>query len=177
MDVIWTNNGQYRRVEYASEADLETAILEVQRELFGINRIYLPVKKKIGAKGGQQNIPDGYLIDLSEPQPRLYVVENELASHDPLRHIAVQILQFSLSFESEPIQVKKVLLGALKERPEQESRCRKYAHGHSFRNLDHMFEWLVFESPFVALVVIDDLVADLENILAKKFQFGVTLLR
>ena len=36
-----------------SEADLEVAILEVQRELFGIDRIYLPVKKKIG-----KNIPD-----------------------------------------------------------------------------------------------------------------------
>jgi hypothetical protein len=35
--------------------------------------------------------PDGYLIDPSGQVPRLYVVENELAAHDPLRHIAVQI--------------------------------------------------------------------------------------
>jgi hypothetical protein len=52
------------------------------------------VKKKIGKKGGLRNIPDGYLIDLSDAKPRLFVVENELAVHDPLRHIAVQILQF-----------------------------------------------------------------------------------
>ena len=62
------------------------------------------IKKKIGAKGGQRNIPDGYLLDLSGVKPRLYVIENELASHEPLRHIAVQILEFSLSFETDQRQ-------------------------------------------------------------------------
>jgi hypothetical protein len=46
------------------------------------------------------------------------VVENELQAHDPLRHIAVQILQFSLSFESEPLGVKKILLDALQTQQE-----------------------------------------------------------
>ena len=32
-------------------ADLEKAILAVQADLFGPTRIYLPIKKKIGAKG------------------------------------------------------------------------------------------------------------------------------
>lgn len=131
----------------------------------------------IGAKGGQRNIPDGYLIDLTGSKPRLFVVENKLASHDPLRHVAVQILQFSISFESEPIGVKKVLFGALKERPEQRELCRQYAEDHGFRNLDHLLEWLVFESPFAALVIIDDLVADLENVLVKKFQFAVEVMQ
>lgn len=177
VDVIWTKNGQYQRDDYANEADLESSILLVQTELFGVNRVYLPVKKKIGAKGGQRNIPDGYLIDISGPKPSLYVVENELESHDPLRHIAVQILQFSLSFQSERILVKKVLLNALSDRPEQQESCRKYAQSHGFRNLDHMLEWLVFESPFAALVVIDELVPDLEYILAKSFNFGVEVLQ
>src|SRR5262249_42854725 len=101
MSVLWTKTGAYKSVSYGSEADLESAIVQVQRELFGPNRFYLDIKKKIGARGGIRNIPDGYLIDLNGSKPRLYVVENELAAHDPLRHIAVQILQFSLSFESE----------------------------------------------------------------------------
>ena len=177
MSQIWTSQGAFQKVQYKSEADLESAIEQVQDDLFGANRIYLPVKKKIGAKGGQQNIPDGYLLDLNGPKPQLFVVENELAAHDPLRHIAVQILQFSLSFESEPIKVKKILLGALKDRPKDEAACREYALSHGFRNLDHMLEWLVFESPFAALVIIDDLVADLENVLASKFKFGVEVLQ
>jgi hypothetical protein len=50
MYMIWTTNGSYKRAGYADEADLEAAIIEVQRDLFGANRIYLDVKKKIGTR-------------------------------------------------------------------------------------------------------------------------------
>lgn len=176
MDCIWTERGLYKRAGYRKEADLEAAILQVAGELFGRNRIYLDVKKKIGAKGGQRNIPDGYLIDLNGSKPRLFVVENELAVHDQLRHVAVQILQFSLSFEAEPRTVKKVLLDALHEQPDARKQCERYAENNEFRNLDHLLESLVFEAPFAALVIIDDIAEDLENILVRKFQFGVEVL-
>ena len=176
MSVIWTPTGVYRRATYESEAELEQAILQVQESLFGPSRIYLPVKKKIGVKGGVRNVPDGYLIDLTVQQPRLYVVENELAAHDPLRHIAVQVLQFSLSFESEGRGVKTILFNALQDRPELRQKCEKYAKAKNFRNLDHLLEYMVFEAPFAALVVIDELPENLENVLAKKFQFGVEVI-
>src|SRR5438105_2831532 len=127
MSIIWTAKGPYRRSGYASEADLEGAILQVKDELFGAGRIYLDVKRKIGAKGSIHNVPDGYLLDLTGGKPRLYVVENELASHDPLRHIAVQILQFSLSFKEEPRAVKSILYQALNERPDAKTRCEDYS--------------------------------------------------
>jgi hypothetical protein len=85
------------------------------------------------------------------------VVENELASHEPLRHIAVQILEFSLSFEAEPRAVKTILYDALKNQPEALQKCEAYAASHTFRNLDHLLEMLVFETPFAALVVIDEI--------------------
>ena len=176
MHMIWTSNGSYKRSGYADEADLEAAIIEVQHELFGANRIYLDVKKKIGTKGVMRNIPDGYLIDLNHKEPRLYVVENELKAHDPLRHIAIQILQFSLSFESEPRTVKTILFDALQMQQDAVKQCEKYASGHNYRNLDHLLEWLVFEGPFTALVIIDEMPDNLENILMKKFQFGVEVL-
>lgn len=174
---IWTKNGTYEAVSYANEADLESSIVEVQQQLFGANRIYLDIKRKIGAKGGIRNIPDGYLIDLNGSKPRLFVVENELAAHDPLRHIAVQILQFSLSFESEPITIKKFLLEALSDVPEVKAKCEAYAAANKFRNLDHLLESLVFEGPFAALAIIDEVPDNLENILAKRFQFGVEVLQ
>jgi hypothetical protein len=59
MYMVWTTNGSYQRSWYADEADLEAAIIEVQRDLFDANRIYLDVKKKIGTKGVMRNIPDG----------------------------------------------------------------------------------------------------------------------
>ena len=39
-----------------------------------------------------------------------------------------------------------------------------------------LLEYLVFESPFAALVIIDELPDNLENVLVKKFQFGVEVL-
>ncbi len=176
MTVIWTGDGLYRRDSYESEADLERGIVQVQAALFGPQRIYLPVKKKIGAKGGVRNIPDGYLIDLTGPRPRLFVVENELASHDLLRHIAVQILQFSLSFESEGRGVKSILFQALQDRAERCKQCEQYASARGFRNLDHLLEVMVFEAPFAALVIIDELPENLEVVLGQKFQFGVEVI-
>ncbi len=176
MSLIWTENGVHRRVPYESEADLEKTILEVQVDLFGQNRIYLDVKKKIGTKGKLRNIPDGYLIDLSGRKPRLYVVENELAAHEPLRHIAVQILEFSLSFETDQRAVKSILFDALQNQPEVRGKCEAYAASHDFRNLDHLLEYLVYEGPFAAIVIIDEMPDSLENVLARKFQFGVEVL-
>ena len=77
MTLILTTTGPYQLATYQNEAELEKSILQVQEQLFGPNRIYLPIKKKIGTKGGVCNIPDGYLIDLTAQQPRLYAVENK----------------------------------------------------------------------------------------------------
>ncbi len=175
MSVIWIAGKSYRSVDCESEADLESAIIQVQHRLFGPNRFYLDVKNKIGAKGSIQNIPDGYLLDLSTAKPRLWVVENELQAHDPLRHIAVQILQFSLSFESERLGVKKILVRALQSRPDVRKECEKYASAREFRNFDHLLEYLV-ESPFSALVIIDAVPENLETVLSKRFNFAVEVL-
>jgi hypothetical protein len=173
---IWTSTGSFKRTGYASEADFEATISQVQKDLFGPGRIYLDVKKAIGSKSGLRNIPDGYLLDLSGKKPRLYVVENELASHDPLRHIAVQILQFSLSFEEEPRAVKTVVYNSLQQQPPAKKACEDYANANGFRNLDHMLEQMVFETPFAALVIIDEMPETLQSVLARKFQFGVEVL-
>ena len=176
VSMLIINQAEFRRSPYKSENDLEQSILQVQKQLFGENRFYIDVKRKIGLKGGVRNIPDGYLIDLFGPKPRLYVVENELAVHDPLRHIAVQILEFSLSFESEPLAVKRILLDALNENGPAKAACEEYARLHSFRGLDHLLEHLVFDSPFSALVIIDEMPDNLQNVLSQKFKFGVEVL-
>lgn len=174
--IVWTDSGTFSTAAYESEADLEQAILTVQKTLFGSSRIYLDVKRKIGTRGGVRNIPDGYLIDLSGHKPRLYVIENELAAHDPLRHIAVQILQFSLSFESEPRLVKKILFEALQDQSSAKQKCEKYAAQHGLRNLDYLLEHLVFEAPFAAIVIIDEIPEKLQSVLSRKFQFGVEVI-
>ncbi len=98
-----------------------------------------------------------------------------IQAHDPLRHIAVQILQFSLSFEGERLGVKKILVRALQDRHDVRKACEQYAAKGEFRNFDHLLEYLV-ESPFAALVIIDSMPENLEVVLSKRFQFGVEVL-
>lgn len=177
MTRIWSASDIYRRIDFKDEAELESSIHAVKEELFGHGRIYIDVKKKIGKSGGIKNIPDGYLIDLSGKSPRLYVVENELASHDPLRHIATQILEFSLSFAKDQATVKKILLEALKALPEAEKSCTDFVKRHDYRNLDHLLEAMIVDAPFSALVIIDEIQEELDEILSNRFNFGVEVLQ
>jgi hypothetical protein len=63
--MLWTPQDKYLEEPFETEAELESAIKTVRSALFGPNRIYLDVKKLIGAKGGTKNVPDAYLVDLS----------------------------------------------------------------------------------------------------------------
>lgn len=175
--MLWSKEVSYYLEPFEKEADLESAIKEVSPVLFGPDRIYLEVKKLIGIKGKTQNIPDAYLIDLSSPkQPLLWVVENELASHDPLRHIAVQILQMSLSFQATPQKVKAIVKGALEKEAGDWGRCEHYAKANGFQNIDYLLEEMIYRGKFGALVVIDELHDELETLLVSRFKFGVEVL-
>ena len=176
--MIWTPDNQYTNDPFETESQLESAIANVSATLFGPNRIYLDVKRLIGAKGKTKNIPDGYLIDLaSKKEPRLFVVENELASHDPLNHVAVQILEFSLSFETSPFKLKAILKEALKADKASLQMCETYAAANGFENVDYLLERLIQkENAFNALVVIDELDDELETLLLSRFKFPVEIL-
>ena len=99
-----------------------------------------------------------------------------MAAHDPLRHIAVQILEFSLSFEAERHGVKTILFNALLSREDAKAQCEQYVTSHGYRNLDHLLEYTVYESPFAALVIIDRSSEKLRTVLSEKFKFGVEVL-
>ncbi len=168
----------YTEEPFELEKELEESIIEVAGELFGRNRIYLDVKKKIGAKGKVNNIPDGYLIDLSSTkEPKLYVVEVELAKHDPLKHVSVQVLEFSLSFETAPILVKNILKESLLSDNTAVSRCQKYVQENGYDNIDVLLEKIIYGSgKFNALVIIDGLLPELETVLISRFKFPVEIL-
>ena len=176
--MIWTPKTEYVLEPFETEAQLEAVIAEVSPILFGPARIYLDVKKLIGAKGKTKNIPDGYLIDLaSKKEPRLFVVENELASHEPLKHVAVQVLEFSLSFETAPFKLKAILKDALKTLPSALKQCEDYAHANGFENLDYLLEKMIQKTnAFNALVIIDDLDEELGTVLHSRFRFPVEIL-
>lgn len=176
--MIYDGKKKFTEWKFSKEKDLEGAIQEVRSELFGQSRIYLEVKKIIGKKSVQRNIPDAYVLDLTSTKaPKLFVVENELSSHDHLRHIAVQILQFSLAFETNPHRVKQVLRAALKADLKAEGQVQAYAEANHFDNIDYLLEQMVHrKEAFNALVIIDEINEELENVLKEKFRFPVELL-
>lgn len=176
--MLWSKRNQYQNEPFELEADLESAIQEVKDSLFGSDRIYLETKRKIGKRGGIQNIPDAYLIDLtSKKEPKLYVVENELAKHDPLKHIAIQVLSFSLSYETTPLLVKSILKEALSSEPAAFSLCVQYAEENGYENVDFLLEQIINqENSFNALVIIDEIPDELENVLISKLKFPVEIL-
>lgn len=114
--MLWNKKERYVPMPFESEAAMEDSVADVKEPLFGKNRIYLNDKRKIGKSGATKNIPDGYLLDLTDHEdPKLFIVEVDLASHQHLKHIAVQILEFSLSFETSRMQVKNIIKEALQK--------------------------------------------------------------
>lgn len=174
MSMIWTPTGNYSLVEFESEDELEKAIVTVGKDLFGPGRIYLDIKKKIGKT--KQNIPDAYLLDLSSKIPRLYVVENELSGHHPTKHIAVQLLEFSLAFDEDKNSVRNILVDALNGDKFAKKTCETYVASQKLHSIEDLIHKLVFETDFAALVIIDEESARLETILSEKLTFSVEVI-
>jgi len=176
--MLWSPNKSYILEPFDTEEDLEKSILATSEILFGQSRIYLAMKKIIGKKGKTRNIPDGYLIDLTSiREPKLYVVENELAKHDPLKHIAVQILEFSISFETSAVQLKTSIKEELSKNKIAWEKCRNYAFRNGFDNVDFLLEKMIYgKDSFSALVIIDEIHDELETVLLSRFKFPVEVL-
>jgi len=103
MDAYWllTANGKYYLHTFSKEEEFEKEIVRLSSEIFGENTIYINTKKKLIAKElGVSSIPDGFLLDLSNPDDvAFYIVEIELSSHDP-KEIAKQILAFEITYST-----------------------------------------------------------------------------
>lgn len=165
MEKLLYNNAVYDHYEYPSEKEFEKIIIDQACQIFGENSIYIDIKKRIG--DSIITIPDGYLIDFSfQADPRLYIIENELSSHDPYKHIGSQILKFAISYKASGRRIKAFLLehliqAGLQIRIEENLKHTKY------RNIDDFLESIIFEKPIAAIVIIDQSTPELENVLSQ----------
>lgn len=175
--MLWNKDNKYLVLPFDKESELEDAVDEVKSALFGPTRIYLNDKKKIGKQGGTNNLPDGYLLDITNSKdPKIFVVENDLASHQHLKHIAVQILEFSLSYESSKIKVKNIIKEMLSKRPKEWKLCEDFAVQNQYGNVDYLLESIIHKKEsFNALLIIDDLSDELETVLISRFKFPVEI--
>lgn len=176
--MLWNKDEKYIEIPYDKESDLEDAVNAVKGTLFGSKRVYLDDKKKIGKKGRTNNLPDGYLIDLTNGQdPKIFVVENDLSSHQHLKHIAVQILEFSLSFETSKVKVKNIIKEMLHKRQAEWNKCENFAKKNGFENVDYLLESIIQKKDsFNALLIIDELDEELETVLISRFKFPVEII-
>jgi hypothetical protein len=166
MEKLLQNGKVYAYHEYALEKDFEEVIVREAKHIFGSKSIYIDIKKRIG--DSIITIPDGYLIDFSiQSAPRLYIIENELSSHDPYKHIGSQLLKFAISYKASGRKIKSFLLEHLIAKPDLYQQTEMGLSAAGFRNIDDFLESIIFEKPVAAIVVIDHSTAELENVLSQ----------
>ena len=150
--------------EYSKENDFELDIIQYAKEIFGPKSLYIDIKKKI-KNDNIIAIPDGYLLDFSfETDPRLYIIENELVSHDPYKHIGQQLLKFSISYKASGLKIKKFLVNKICEDPTVKKAVENGFSKAGYGNIDAFLEDLIFEKEVRAIIVIDKVTSDLVNV-------------
>lgn len=166
MENLLHDNKTYQYYEFKTEAEFEKLVVEKSSFIFGKQSIYIDIKKRIG--DSIITIPDGYLIDFSfEAEPRLYIIENELSSHDPYKHIGAQLLKFAISYKASGRKIKTFLLQHLLANTHFKQQVEKGLSAANYRNIDDFLESLIFEKPVAAIVVIDKSKPELENVLGQ----------
>jgi len=150
--------------EYSKESDFERDVIEHSKEIFGPKSLYIDIKKKI-KNDNIITIPDGYLLDFSfEMDPRLYIVENELVSHDPYKHIGQQLLKFAIAYKASGLRIKKFLVNEIYEDSKMKKAVESGFSKAGYGNIDAFLENLIFEKEVSAIIIIDEITPDLENV-------------
>jgi len=156
----------FRQFTYGSEKEFEEDVVMLAEQIFGPSTIYVNVKKRV--RGADiVTIPDGYLIDMTEAdEPKLYVIENEIVSHDPFRHIGIQMLKFVTSFDDGKIAVRNFLMDEIAKNPEALAKLKEGCDQSNSRNIDNYLDVAVY-GDFRGIVVIDEARPELHRVLEK----------
>lgn len=151
--------------EYSEENEFEKHVIQHTNEIFGPKSVYIGIKKRIG-EDNILTIPDGYLIDCSfESDPRLYIIETELVTHDPYKHIGQQLLKFAISYKMSGRNIKSFLLENILNDKSKKAIVEEGFKKAGYRNIDAFMEDIIFEKPVASIVIIDKITSDLENVL------------
>jgi hypothetical protein len=165
MERIIFKDKLFNMYEYSDEGEFERNVIQHANEIFGPNSVYIDIKKRIG-EDNILTIPDGYIINFSfETDPRLYIIENELVTHDPYKHIGQQLLKFAISYKASGRNIKTFLLDNILKDKTKKAIVEKGLRTAGYRNIDAFLEDIIFEKPVAAIVIIDEITSDLENVL------------
>jgi len=164
MDRLSYKGKIFTLYEYSKENDFEGDVIKHSKEIFGPKSLYIDIKKRI-RKDNIITIPDGYLLDFSfETDPRLYIIENELVTHDPYKHIGQQLLKFAISYKASGLRIKKFLVNKIREDSKMKKEVEIGFSKAGYGNIDAFLEDLIFEKEVSAIIIIDEITPDLENV-------------
>ena len=164
MDRLSYRGKIFTLCEYSKESNFELDIIKHAKEIFGPKSLYIDIKKRI-KKDSIITIPDGYLLDFSfETDPRLYIIENELVTHDPYKHIGEQLLKFAISYKASGLRIKKFLVNKICEDSKMKKAVESGFSKAGYGNIDAFLEDLIFEKEVSAIIIIDEITPDLENV-------------
>ena len=108
------------------------------------------------------------MIDFSfAEKPRLYIIENEISTHDPYKHIGSQLLKFGISYKASGRKLKQLILDFLIANKDYYDFVEKRSKTAGFRNIDAFLDALIFDIPVAAIVIIDKSSTELENVLGQ----------
>lgn len=166
--IINENGDIYTQYTYSKEDEFERMIVDHSSFIFGAAGIYFDIKKLIGTPKKGATIPDGYYLDLTfHNDPRLYLVEVELNSHDVYGHIGEQILRFGISSETDKYKIKNHLLNAVNQDSEKKKKLADYFAKSKYDNINELLDRVVFENKPAAIIVIDEATDELYNVMAQ----------
>ena len=158
----------YTQYVYSKEADFEKMIVENSDKIFGSTGIYFDIKKLIGTPKKGATIPDGYFLDLTfHNDPRLYLVEVELNSHDVYGHIGEQILRFGISTETDKYKIKNCLLTEVNKDDLKKQKLATYFSKSKYNNINELLDKVIFDNKPAAIIVIDEATDELYNVMAQ----------
>lgn len=158
----------YTQYTYSKEDEFEKMIVDHSSSIFGSAGIYFDIKKLIGTPKKGATIPDGYYLDLTfHNDPRLYLVEVELNSHDVYGHIGEQILRFGISSETDKYKIKNHLLSAVNKDNSKKKKLADYFAKSKYDNINELLDRVIFENKPAAIIVIDEATDELFNVMAQ----------
>ena len=156
----------YRPVRLKSEQQFEGTVQALSDQIFGPVSIYIPIKKRV-RRDNLVTIPDGYVVDMADPgSPKLYVVENEIVSHDPFKHIGIQMLKFVTSFEEIQLKIRTFIMEYITAHKKLLARLEESRQRSDSRNIDNYLDKAVYGG-FHGIVVIDEAQEELHRVLQK----------
>lgn len=160
---ITYNNVTYNKTVFQKEAELEKAVVENAEQIFGRSTAYFDIKRRVKNGTDFANIPDGYVLDFKHGC-KLWVIENELSTHNSFRHVGIQLLQFATQFATGSYEIKELILKAIASSNEVNKKVTELVAKSQFSNIGDALDYAIFRNEFGFVVIIDEVTDDLASV-------------